>query len=79
MIKLTNIQKSDDFILCRAFVEDSKSGVDLKYNVRNDEFENFTLPVGYEWCLSHITHAKRFLRTLKEKSDCPNEELIMWY
>lgn len=79
MIKLENIQKHNDIISCNAFLEDSVTAVVLKYNTSKDEFETFSLPKGYEWCSSHITHARQYLKTLNDKADVPKERLIMWY
>ncbi len=79
MIKLDKIKKNNDHISCKAFLEDCTTGIDLRYNINNDEFEPFSLPKGYEWCSSHIAHAKRYLRTLNDKEYIPKERIIMWY
>lgn len=79
MIRLTNIQKNNDYISCLAFVEDSKESFQLIYNIKNEDFDSYLLPKGYEWCKSHIAHAKRFMETILNKNEYPHEELIMWY
>ena len=77
MILLTQIEKTDDFIKCVAYIEDSETPVPLTYSIQADEFFPFKYPPGYEWCTAHIAHAKRFIK--KNKDKLPREENIMWY
>ena len=77
MINLKNIRKVDGNILCDAFPEDCGVPVPLVLNVKNETVSPYTLPDGYEWCMSHIEHAKRFLLSVSDK--LPKEFLLMWY
>ena len=79
MIKLVDIKKYKDIITCSAFVEDSNTAFCLEYKIKEDCFNTCSLPKGYEWCSSHIAHAKRFIKSLVEINDYPKEKVIMWY
>lgn len=79
MIKLTNIQKNNGFISCLVFVEDCEKGFEVMYDVENENFEDYSFPQGYEWCTSHMAHAKRFMKTIQNEIYYPHEKLIMWY
>lgn len=63
-------------IICTALIEDCKEELHLKLDVNTEEFESCTLPKGYEWCKSHIFHAKMFL--LDKKDDLPENHMIYW-
>ena len=79
MIKLSNIVKSKSEISCLAEVEDCSSPFELIYDINDDTLNRYQLPNGYEWCESHVSHALSYLRSLKNKTDIPNEKIIMWY
>jgi len=79
MIKLTQIKKNKNEISCMALVEDCTIPFELIYNIKSDEFQPYELPKGYEYCKSHIAHAKRELERISKKEICPQERLIMWY
>lgn len=80
MIKLKNIAKENDRIICDAFVEDCDKPVRLSLNTKNAEFDKIVLPEDYEWCTSHINHAKRYLISLiNEEIITSTEKCIMWY
>lgn len=79
MIKLKNIVRNEDKIVCEAYIEDCSTPVNLCYDRKNKEFDNCELPNGYEWCKSHIHHAEIFLRSVENEHDIPRERTIMWY
>lgn len=79
MIKLTKITRNDNIISCQAFVEDCDTCFTISLNETTSELEDYRLPQGYEWCASHIAHAKRYLKTLIGKSIISDEHTIMWY
>lgn len=79
MIKLNNIVKSDFEIRCSAIVEDCQIPFELIYDIKNDILRKYELPKGYEWCRSHISHALRYFRSVKNKDNLPSQELLMWY
>lgn len=79
LIKLKNIKRNDNLIVCDAFVEDCDKPIHLSLDVNNKEFEKFTFPDKYEWCTSHISKAKWFLLSISNMSEIPREKTIMWY
>ncbi len=79
MIKLTGITRSNGRITCAAYVEDSGQGIDLVFDESKAEFEKYDMPEGYEWCKSHIAHAKKYLKSLIGKQIESSERTIMWY
>ena len=48
MIKLKNIVRNEDKIVCEAYIEDCSTPVNLCYDRKNKEFDNCELPNGYE-------------------------------
>ncbi|MBP5433863.1 hypothetical protein [Ruminococcus sp.] len=79
MIKLTGIARNNNHITCTAYLEDSEQGMSLSFNEKTSDFEDCVLPQGYEWCISHINHAKKYLKSLIGKNISATEKLIMWY
>ena len=53
--------------------------------LKNIEIDNniisYTLPAGFEWCKSHVHHAKKYLLSnLKEILRTPiHDKIVMWY
>ena len=76
MVKLRNILRNDNAIKCDVFVEDSLSPVFLSVTENTSEFG--VLPKGYEWCISHINAAIRYLRSLLSVDSYPAEHNIYW-
>ncbi len=64
MIKLTKITRNNNTISCQEFVEDCDTGFNISLNETTSELEDYRLPKEYEWCVSHIGHAERYLKTL---------------
>jgi hypothetical protein len=79
MVKLKNIKRNNGYILCLAFVENCQEPIQLALNETSAELDNYRLPVGYEWCISHITHARKYLRSLIGKPIELTQRTIMWY
>lgn len=79
MIKLRNIKRIDRHIVCSAYVEDCKVPISISMNEDDSKLEAYTLPVGYEYCDSHIWHARRYLKTLIGKEFDTHNRTIMWY
>lgn len=79
MIRLTEIQRNNGKIQCKAYVEDCDSAITLSLDEDTAELSKYELPDGYEWCKSHITHARKFLRTLIGTKQIPTQRVIMWY
>ena len=79
MLKLTEIKKNDGKISCKMFLEDCKIPVNLELDEKTAEFSEYQFPEGYEWCISHVGHAKKFLLSIINKKDFPAERVIMWY
>ena len=78
MIKLTEIVRNNGSITCVAYVEDCKQAIPLSFNESNAEFNTITMPEGYEWCKSHIAHAKKYLKSLIGKQIESTERTIVW-
>ena len=79
MVKLKNIRRNDNIILCEAFVENCTEPIHLSLYENSAELDDYILPIGYEWCISHITHAKKYLRSLIGKPIEDSQRTIMWY
>ncbi len=79
MIKLKKITKTDTTITCTAYVEDCKLPLHLTLNLLTKEFNDYHLPPGYEWCQSHIAHAKFKLLKMVDENKLEDECTIMWY
>ena len=77
MIKLKNIVKNNNKIKCDIYPEDSKIAGWLIVDT-NSERTEYELPSGYEWCKSHITHARKALIQMNASQKLPKEKLIMW-
>ena len=79
MIRLKSINKSGNMITCEAYVEDCREGIHLEYNITDQTLSADPLPKGYEYCKSHIGHARWNLKEMAETGEIPPERLIMWY
>lgn len=79
MIRLTEIKRDNGKISCNAFVEDCKIAVPLLLDEKTGELSSYHLPSDYEWCISHITHASKYLRSLNGKPIESDTHTIMWY
>ncbi|MBQ8174441.1 MAG: hypothetical protein IJ009_03470 [Clostridia bacterium] len=80
MVKLKNIIIYGNIAKCDIYPEDSKENGSLEVNLQTKEIITYTLPVGYEWCENHITHAKNYLVDIsKSNNGISTEKLIMWY
>ena len=77
MVKLENIKRENDCISCDAYPEDSKTPVHLEVAISTGDITRSDMPKGYEHCLMHIRHAKRFLLT--NADNLPKSRLLMWY
>lgn len=77
MIRLKNIQKNDDFIICEIYPEDSKTPGKIAINIAEGA-ATYYLPEGYEWCTNHVSHAKRALLSMNETGKIEKEKTIMW-
>lgn len=78
MIRLENIVRNSDVIQCKILPEDSKEYGELKVNLSTESFE-YTLPKDYDWCESHVYHAKCALIEMAKSNTIVNEKTIIWY
>ena len=78
MIKLVKIRRSGSKILCDAYVEDCIIPVPLIFDIASGEFSEYVLPNGYEYCKSHINHAKTYLKGIKNDRQINDNHTIMW-
>lgn len=77
MVKLKNLKKNNDTILCDVFPEDSVNSGTLVVNTSGNVID-YSLPDGYEWCINHIYHAARKIRELVNNGTLPSEITVMW-
>lgn len=79
MVRLKNLKKNNITVECDIIPEDSTKYGHIVVNLKSGELEKYSLPVGYEWCLNHVHHAKRKLLELAKKEALPDEYKVMWY
>ena len=79
MIKLKNIKSNNSIIECDIYPEDSKQLGHMSIDTNTKELIDYKLPDGYEWCKSHVHHARNKLVEFIETDEIPKEKLIMWY
>jgi len=79
MIKMTDIHRENEMIVCCAIVEDSKESIAITLNEKNGEIDAGRLPEGYEWCQSHFTYGVRYLRSLAGNPIEADRCTIIWY
>ena len=79
MVKLKDINRTDEGISCNAYVEGCKIPVKLFLKSADADMVSDDLPDGYEYCTSHLGFVERYIRTLFDASELPEERLIMWY
>ena len=79
MVKLKQISRGGKYITCTAYIEDCKEPVELTFHTPDELMQNTPLPQGYEWCTSHLLHAKKALKELSQKELPETQITIMWY
>lgn len=79
MIKLKEIKRNSGTITCKAYVEDCKEAISLSFDISTSMIKDVPLPQGYDWCDSHISHAKDYLMEIASKETIPDNHTIMWY
>lgn len=79
MIQLKDIKIKDKMIVCTAFVEDCTEPFEIRVNVESEELEPVILPHGYEWCKSHVAHAKFALLDMLESGEIKKQTTVAWY
>ena len=79
MVRLKQVEKNGDIIVCTAYVEDCKEGIQVEYNIKEHTILSDPLPKGYEYCTSHIRYIRNALSDAAESGEIPPEGLIMWY
>jgi hypothetical protein len=80
MIQLKNIIKKEDKIECNAFVESSEEPIKLVYIIKENDFEPFEFPKGFEYCISHIAKARLYFEeVLSGEEELKENKTIMWY
>lgn len=78
MIKLLNIKKNNSIIECDIVPEDSIVSGHMIVDTSLNMIKSYYLPDGYEWCTSHVDHAKEVMIRMSKNTDIPKEKLIMW-
>lgn len=78
MVKLINLKKNNTTVECDILPEDSAKYGHVVVNLNSGELESYSLPMGYEWCMNHVHHAKRNLLEIAKEETLPKEKLVMW-
>lgn len=79
MITLKNIKINGKVIESDIYPEDSEKNGNLKIDTETGSIISYFLPIGYEWCTSHLNHAKNTLVELSKSKKIPKEKIVMWY
>jgi hypothetical protein len=79
MVLLKNIKKDDNIIGCDIYPEDSISPGRVLVDISTGDVCEYTLPDGYEWCISHVQHARAVLLDISCQCEIPGEKMVMWY
>lgn len=79
MLRLKNIKKDNGLINADILVEDCTENGHIIVDVEKNKIVSSVLPEGYDWCLSHLGHARKAIIEMSKKNDFPNEKLIVWY
>lgn len=79
MVRLKNLKKNDVIAECDILPEDSIESGHITVDLKTGRLEESSLPSGYEWCKSHVNHAKANLLRLAKQESLPEEYLAMWY
>lgn len=79
MVKLKNLEKNNNIGRCDIIPEDSPISGHITLSLDSGELIEYSLPAGYEWCLSHVHHAARNLVKILDSVNPQKEYLVMWY
>lgn len=79
MIRLTEINKTNEYIECRAFVEDCSEPFVIRIDKNGDAVGDCIPPTDYGWCDEHIGQAIQYMKSLWKDAIVPTSKLIMWY
>lgn len=79
MVVLKEIQANDKYARCVVYVEDLDKGIPVEYDFSASKLSEYSLPHGYEWCVSHMGYVRRFLASIKDTTNIPKEKKIVWY
>ena len=77
MVRLDNIHRINDRVMCNAYIEDSSEPVSLILDLDTGTVEDFQWPKGYERHWKHIGKAVYYL--LNHAECLPEKHIIMWY
>lgn len=80
MIKLENIKRENDNIICQAFIEGCKEAVDLVYQISKKEFLSFVLPIEFGNSSIYGRMIKNYFDGIVDKKEkLPEKRNIVWY
>lgn len=80
MVVLKNIKANNrNQITCKAFVEDCKTPIDAAYDTQMGTLNYNSLPVGYEWCMSHMAKAQEAISEMVRLGEVSTQKTVMWY
>lgn len=78
MVRLKNLKKNNNIGECDIFPEDSSQPGHIGVDLKTGDLREYSLPIGYEWCVNHAYHAGKRLTELLHKEEVPEEYLTMW-
>ena len=64
--------------MCSAFVEDCPEPVPIVFSIPDGTVQHGPLPKNYEWCVTHIQHARKHLEQMAKDGNIPEQRNIMW-
>ena len=79
MVKLREIERNNESIICIAFVEDCEEPINIEFKLKDETIHSSPLPEGYEWCTSHIVHVRRALKHMADENALVSHTTVMWY
>lgn len=79
MIRLKNIKRIGDLLICVIVPEDAEKSGELSVDIQSRKIISYKLPAGYEWCMSHVRHAAEVLIKMAALPELPTEKTVIWY
>lgn len=79
MIRLINIVRKNDTVMCNIIPEDCKEQGTLTVDLKKEDIQSCKLPEGYEDCRVHVRHACTAIVKDVKNGKLPKERLVMWY
>ena len=79
MVRLRDIHKVGDQLVCSVYVEDSAGPMSMSFDMKSGDFNHSPLPEGYEYCTTHVWKARRVLEKMAASGEIRPNWTVMWY